>query len=288
VNYRHAFHAGNFADVLKHVVLTRILTYLMRKDSGLFYLDTHAGVGRYALDSDEARRGGEWREGVGRVLAAAPPDDIAGLLEPWLAAIGKSDESGTPAFYPGSPLVAASLLRPQDRLTLCELHEADHRELNANMRRDAKARTMMVKALHIDGYTALKAFVPPKERRGLALIDPPFESRDEFPRMTSAIAAAWRKWPSGCYALWYPIKHEGAVGEFQESLGQAGITNILHVQLATGAIDPDRPLTASGMAIINPPYVLEPELAVIGPWLCSQLARDEGAFWRMHASLPTG
>ena len=172
MNYRHAFHAGNFADVFKHAMLSRILAYLMRKDAPLRYLDTHAGVGRYDLSGDEASRTGEWREGIARVVNAQKPADVAALLAPWLEVVGACDAEGKPQTYPGSPALAQAMLRPQDRLTLCELHPADSETLRRAMGRDLR-----VKALHIDGYMALNAYVPPVERRGLVLVDPPFEIR---------------------------------------------------------------------------------------------------------------
>ncbi len=218
MNYRHAFHAGNFADVFKHVLLTRILAYLMRKETPLRFIDTHAGIGFYDLAGDEAQRTGEWREGIGLLRKAIAPEAIADLLQPYLeiAASGADDDSL--ARYPGSPAIAASLLRPLDRMIFCELHPAD-----AGRLRRAFARDRRVKTIEIDGYTGLRAYVPPVERRGLVLIDPPFEDRGEFARLAAAVAEAWRKWPTGIYAIWYPVKSRRECDDFFADLADAGL-----------------------------------------------------------------
>ena len=184
MNYRHAYHAGNFADVFKHALLTRILLYLMRKDAPLRYLDTHSGVGRYDLSSEEALRTGEWRDGIGRLMGADLPPAVAALLEPYLSLIPGTAQAPGP--YPGSPLIAQSLLRMQDRMSFSELHEHDSRRLVRSLGLEKRCKIMTM-----DGYQALKAGVPPIERRGLVLMDPPFEERDEFERMALALENAW-------------------------------------------------------------------------------------------------
>lgn len=267
MNYRHAFHAGNFADVFKHALLTRILVYLTRKDAALRYLDTHAGVGRYDLAGDEASRTGEWREGIGRIIGADAPAPVADLLAPWLEAVGPCDAEGRPLSYPGSPALAQKLLRRQDRLTLCELHPQDHESLVANMGRDRR-----VKALRIDGYMALRAYVPPVERRGLVLVDPPFESVDEFDRLADATLAAWRKWPTGVYALWHPAKDADAVAGLHRRLKEAGVTRLLRLELRVARPALDGRLVSTGLAIINPPHVLAGEARVLLPWLAGRMS----------------
>ncbi|MDB5570068.1 MAG: Ribosomal large subunit methyltransferase [Hyphomicrobiales bacterium] len=272
MNYRHAFHAGNFADVFKHVLLTRILLYLLRKDGALRYLDTHAGVGRYDLAGDEAGRTGEWREGVGRIVGAPAPAEIAGLLAPWLAAVGPVNPEGMPMSYPGSPAIAQTLLRSQDRLTLCELHADDAQALAANMGRDRR-----LKVLRMDGYTALRAYVPPVERRGLVLVDPPFEAFDEFDRMTKSCLEAWRKWPTGVYALWHPIKDEAAVDLLHERLRAAGVSRLLRLELSLARPQRDGRLVGSGLAVINPPHVLADEARLLLPWLAERMGAAPGS-----------
>ena len=202
MNYRHAFHAGNFADVFKHVLLTRLLAYLMRKDAALRYVDTHAGIGFYDLGDARAERTGEWRGGIGALASALPQasPQVMDLLKPYLDCLGPLDAQGMPNLYPGSPAIAQHMSRKQDRLTLCELHAEDVKALKANIGRDKRA-----KVIAIDGYVALKAYVPPRERRGLVLIDPPFEDAREFERLASALPRAVEKWPTGTYALWHPV-----------------------------------------------------------------------------------
>src|SRR5208282_2317647 len=205
MNYRHAFHAGNFADVHKHSVLARILVHLRRKPAAFRVIDTHAGAGRYDLSGPEPSRSGEWHQGIERVWEARRRDRLPALLTPYLDAVAALNPDGKLRVYPGSPLIAETLLRPQDRLIACELEPQSAASLAAALRGDARA-----KVLAIDGWTALGAYVPPKERRGLVLIDPPFEDATDFTRLSGALAAAHRKWPTGIYMLWYPIKERGA------------------------------------------------------------------------------
>lgn len=274
MNYRHSFHAGNFADVFKHVLLTRILVYLTMKDAPLRYLDTHAGTGRYDLFSSEAQRSGEWREGVGRFGAITWPVEVAALLAPYLRALGPFGAEGAPKIYPGSPAIAQTLLRSQDRLTLCEAHWQDAKALAKALGRDRR-----VKAIEIDGWTALKAYVPPVERRGLVLIDPPFESSDEFLRMREGLNAAYAKWPTGVYALWYPLKDPRAAHAFCAALVGDGLTHMLRLELTTEAIRTDAPLAGCGLLVVNPPHVLEAEARALSPALSEGLARGPGASW---------
>src|SRR5262245_45796376 len=201
MNYRHAFHAGGFVDVLKHAVLARILVHLCAKPAAFRVIDTHAGAGRYDLTGDEAMRGGEWRDGIGRLLGAAIGEKARDLLAPYLDAVAACNGAGRLTVYPGSPFLVRALLRPQDRLIACELEPVAAAALARNLARDARC-----KAVAIDGWTALKAYVPPKERRGLVVVDPPFEETSEFPRLAQGLEAAHRKWPGGSYLLWYPIK----------------------------------------------------------------------------------
>ncbi|MDP2355589.1 MAG: 23S rRNA (adenine(2030)-N(6))-methyltransferase RlmJ [Beijerinckiaceae bacterium] len=281
MNYRHAFHAGNFADVFKHAILARILDYLMRKDAPLRYLDTHAGVGRYDLAGDEASRTGEWRDGVARVMKAERPPQIAALLAPWLKTLGPCDEEGKPESYTGSPALAQAMLRKQDRLTLCELHPVDIERLRAAMGRDHRMKT-----LAIDGYMALNAFVPPVERRGLVLVDPPFEATDEFERLAKAFASAYAKWPTGVYALWHPVKDGRIVDDFYRSLANACGGKLLRLELAVAAPAPEGRLVANGLAIINPPFVLAEEARALLPWLGKVLAHGPGAGVRIEEGAP--
>lgn len=276
MNYRHAYHAGNFADVFKHVLLARMLVYLMRKDAPLRFIDTHAGPGWYDLSGEEAGRTGEWRDGIGRLVGASPPGPLVELLQPYLAVVTGAAVRDRPGRYPGSPGIAARLLRPADRMIFCELHPVDCGHLRRNFSRDDR-----VKAIEIDGYMGLHAYVPPIERRGLVLVDPPFEDRGEFGRLANALAVAWRKWPTGTYALWYPLKAMADADHLHGALREAGVRKILRLELAVDAIAADSPLAATGMAVINPPYVLEEEARSLLPFLMQTLARGPGAEWRV-------
>ena len=276
MNYRHSFHAGNFADVFKHALLTRILVYLMRKDGALRYIDTHAGTGLYDLTSLDASRTQEWQGGIGR-LKGPMPADVQALLQPYLDAVGPLDDDGRPKLYPGSPVIAQNILRAQDRLSLCELHPEDVLALERAIGRDSR-----VKMWDADGYAGLKAFVPPLEKRGLVLIDPPFEQRDEFQRMARAVIAAHRKWAVGTFALWYPVKDLNAVQAFCDALVGAGIKKILRVELQVRRLGFDGPLGRTGLILINPPYVLESELGVLMPFFAQTLAQDSDARFEME------
>jgi 23S rRNA (adenine2030-N6)-methyltransferase len=275
VNYRHAFHAGNFADVFKHVFLTRLIAYMTLKETALRFMDTHAGIGRYDLTGEEARRAGEWRDGVARVKHATPPADVAALLAPYLEALGPLDEEGRPRLYPGSPALAQALLRPQDRIALSELHPEERATLVANMGRD---RRLVI--VELDGYVALNAWLPPKERRGLALLDPPFEQPDEARRLHEALARGLTKWPAGVYMLWRPIKDRGEDARFLNAVAAIGAPNMLRLELDVGEGATDSaastPLAKSGLIIVNPPYVLIEEARILMPYLAKLLARGAG------------
>jgi len=276
VNYRHAYHAGNFADLFKHVLLTRILVYLTRKETPLRFMDTHAGIGRYDLRGEAAQRSGEWRGGVGRLKGVAPPPGVAALLDPYLRVLGPLDEQGRPELYPGSPAIAQALLRPQDRLALCELHREDRAALVASMGRDKR-----LAIVELDGYIALNAWLPPKEKRGLVLIDPPFEAPDESKRVAEALARALHKWPRGVYALWRPIKDARDDSRFLNSIAALGAPNMLRLELDIGGPPASSaasvPLAKTGLLVVNPPHVLIDEAKALLPYLAELLARGDGA-----------
>lgn len=267
MNYRHAYHAGNFADVFKHVILTRILTYLMRKETAFRVIDTHAGNGIYDLSAEAAEKTSEWRSGVGKVAAAEAPPDVHDLLGPYLAIVLPL-LSGDPPLYPGSPTFARRLLRPQDRMIFCDAREDAIAALRA---RSEFRRDRRVKSIAIDGFSALKAFVPPVERRGLVLIDPPFEAKTEFADLLAALTAAARKWPTGVYMAWFPIKDRGVangfLGALNQALKDAGIAGALCLELRVDTPRPDAALVANGLVILNPPYPLAVEARTVLPYL---------------------
>ncbi len=274
MNYRHAYHAGNFADVLKHVVLTRIAEYLKRKDKAFRVIDTHAGIGLYDLSSKEAQKTGEWKGGIGRLMEATLPADAAALLAPYLDAIRAMNSVGGLNDYPGSPVLARHLMRSQDRLTAIEMHPADAEALKARFAGDFQTRV-----IELDGWLALGAHMPPKEKRGLVLVDPPFEEAGEFDRIFEGLQRALRRWPGGVYALWYPIKDRKAVARFRERLAGAGIPKLLDIGLEIRGAGDEPRMDGSGLAIVNPPYQLEDEMRVLLPVLQDVLADGPGARW---------
>ena len=282
MNYRHAFHAGNFADVLKHAVLARILTHLVQKPTPLRYIDTHAGIGWYDLAGDAATRTGEWASGIGRVQSDSASPKCSDLLAPYLDIVGPRDGSGRPLAYPGSPAVAQHLLRPADKLLLCEKHPEDAVALRAALKGDKRA-----KIVEGDGYRLLNAAVPPPERRGVVLIDPPFEDSAEFDAMADAFASAFRKWPTGVYLLWYPIKDTTLVARFERSLGDLGLPRWMRITLQQPpGSDPDR-LRGSGLFIANPPHTLPSEMDLLLPYLSGCFSRGGDPWrWTIEAHLP--
>jgi len=268
VNYRHAFHAGSFADVVKHAVLGRVLHHLREKPAPFRVIDTHAGAGLYQLTGSEATRSGEWHDGIERLLTSPLPPAIETLLAPYLEVIGALNQGSRLTLYPGSPAIARAWLRPQDRLIACELEPDAAHALAANMRGDPR-----IKVLTIDGWTALKAYVPPKERRGLVLIDPPFEEEQDFTRLSRGLAAAHRKWATGIYMLWYPIKGRTAPDALARQVRRTGIRKVLRAELTVSPLaDPTR-LNGCGLIVVNPPWTLEGELAFVLPALAQRLGR---------------
>ena len=271
MNYRHSFHAGNFADVMKHAVLARIVEYLKRKDKAFRVIDTHAGAGMYDLAGDEAGRTGEARDGIGKLEAAKLPADVAELLEPYLDAVAAARRLG-PTLYPGSPWIARHLMRKQDRLSALELHPQEAERLRALFAGD-----FQVRVTELDGWLALGAHLPPKEKRGLVLVDPPFEQAGEFARLLDGAVRAHRRWAGGVLALWYPVKDAAEVERFRDGLAQSGIPKVLDLRLTVRRQTPEPRLVGSGLAIINPPFGLDGEMRRLLPALAGVLRMDDGA-----------
>lgn len=276
MNYRHAYHAGNFADVAKHAALARLVDYLKLKDKAFRVVDTHAGVGLYDLSSEEAQKTGEWRGGIGRLLQAKLSPEAAALLAPYLAAVAAENPGGGVARYPGSPLIVRHLLRPQDRLSAIELHGQDFQRLKSLFAGD-----FQVRAIELDGWLALGAHLPPKEKRGLVLVDPPFEQAGEFERLVDGLARAHRRWPGGIYALWYPIKDRAAVKDFRERLKASGVPKILDLAFEVRRPSREARFDGSGLVVVNPPFVFEKEMRVILPELHKALAEEPQARWSL-------
>ena len=281
MNYRHAFHAGGFADVIKHIVLVRILIYLQEKPAAFRVIDTHAGAGLYDLTSEEARRGGEWLTGIARVMQARFSEAGLALLKPYLDIVRAFNTGPELAAYPGSPLFARAMLRPQDRLTACEIEPGARTQLIDALRRDAQARVV-----DLDGWKALAAFVPPRERRGLVLVDPPFEAKDEFERTAEGFAKAFAKWPSGTYLLWYPAKSRRAADELADRIARAlgsarPAAEGLRLEFSVAPQAAGSALASTGLLIVNPPWTLASELKTILTELTKPLGQGGAGRYRL-------
>lgn len=286
MNYRHAFHAGGFADVIKHIVLARMLIYLQEKQAAFRVIDTHAGAGVYDLASDESRRGGEWLTGIARVMQARFSEKTAPLIKPYLDIVRAFNPDRELKAYPGSPLIARALLRPQDRLTACEVEPKARKRLIDALRRDTQARVV-----DLDGWLALPAFVPPKERRGLVLIDPPYEQKDEFERLAQAFAEAFAKWPTGSYLLWYPAKSRRATDNLARHVADVVRDSTppgkcLRLEFSVAPQAAGTALASAGLLIVNPPWTLMDELRAILPELEKPLGQGGAGRFRLETPKP--
>jgi 23S rRNA (adenine2030-N6)-methyltransferase len=278
MNYRHIYHAGNFADVLKHVVLARLVRYQQNKDKAFRMLDTHAGIGLYDLSSEEAQKTGEWVDGIGKLMEAELPADVAEILAPYLDAVRELNPKGGIKLYPGSPKLARMLFRPQDRLSAMELHPEDYARLSRLFESDFQARVT-----ELDGWLALGAHLPPKEKRGIVLVDPPFEEAGEYDRLVSGFANAYKRFSGGTYCLWYPIKKGAPIKDFHDKLNALDIPKMLCAELSVKSDRDATGLSGSGLIIVNPPFTLKDELHTVLPVIKTILAQDRYAsqrcFW---------
>ena len=282
MNYRHAYHAGNHADVLKHIVLARMIEHLKQKETPFRVLDAHGGIGLYELASVEAEKTFEWRDGVGRLFAQdgsaiALADEVEALIAPWRACVASVNTPGALGFYPGSPQIAQDLLRPNDRLRFNELHPVDYETLARRYGRDRRAGVT-----RLDALVFLKSQLPPPERRGLVLIDPPYEKTDEAERAVRMVSESLKRFSTGVYCLWYPVTGDGLDRRLRVGVA---VPHMLTVQMNVRAAKPDGGLAGSGMLIINPPWRLEEELRVILPALCERLTQGE-ASWTVESAAP--
>jgi len=278
MNYRHIYHAGNFADVLKHAVLARLVLYMQKKDKAFRVLDTHAGIGLYDLSTEEAQKTGEWQDGIGRLMEAELPPKAAELLAPYLSAVRDLNPGGGVRLYPGSPKLARMLFRPQDRLSAMELHPEDEVRLARLFEGDYQVRVT-----ELDGWLALGAHLPPKEKRGIILVDPPFEEPDEYERLAKGLATAYRRFPGGTYCLWYPLKKGAPIKDFHKALQDLDIPKMLCLELSVRSDRETTGLTGSGLIVVNPPFTLKDEMHALLPVLKDVLAQDrfasQRAFW---------
>ncbi|WP_317930173.1 23S rRNA (adenine(2030)-N(6))-methyltransferase RlmJ [Halioxenophilus sp. WMMB6] len=272
LSYRHAFHAGNHADVLKHWVLSLCLQYLKNKPKPIFYLDTHAGSGRYSLSDAFAEKTGEYQGGIGRLWQAEAP----AVFSDYLQVVQQENGAGL-AHYPGSCVIAARLLRADDQLCLAEMHSTDQRLLRANLGRDKRVRI-----IEGDGFGQLKAALPPASRRGLVLIDPSYELKSDYGQVLEALKAGLQRFATGTYLVWYPLLASEQVEQFRARLPKIGAGKWLNVTLSVSAKPQGHGMYGSGMLVINPPYTLRENLNAGLPWLSERLALDDQAGYQIQ------
>lgn len=288
MNYRHVYHAGNFADVLKHLVLVLVISHLKRKASPFRVIDTHAGAGHYDLSSIEAEKTGEWREGIGRLLAADLPTQSEWLMAPYLdivrrlgttvegSATRDADKDGLRA-YPGSPVIAAELLRADDVLIANELHSSDRKTLQQAIKKYRNVKTM-----ELDGYVAMKSMLPPKERRGVVLIDPPFEEAGELNRLVNGLRQGVKRFATGTFLLWFPIKDPRPIAAFKRELSGLGLDKLMAVELYVQGPKDIQKLNGNGLVILNAPYTLKSDLESVLPVLVEYLGQSDGASYSIE------
>ncbi|MGV7209741.1 23S rRNA (adenine(2030)-N(6))-methyltransferase RlmJ [Oxalobacteraceae bacterium A2-2] len=295
LSYRHAFHAGNHADVLKHFVAIQLMQYLNQKDTAYSYIDTHSGAGVYALDGSYASKNAEYETGIAKLWDR---DDLPAPLKEYVDLVRAMNPSGKMRYYPGSPYCADQVAREQDRLRLFELHPADAKLLADNFRKleeHAAAQgirpTVRGKRVLItkgDGFQSLKALLPPPSRRALVLIDPPYEDKQDYRKVKDVLAEALGRFPAGTYAVWYPLLQRVESRQFTDKLKQLPGVEWLNVVLTTHTPMPDGfGLHSSGMFIINPPYTLEPMLKEVMPYLVKVLGKDKGARYILESGKQT-
>ncbi len=275
MNYRHHFHAGNFADVMKHSLLMGLLAALQKKDSAFCYIDTHAGAGIYDLHGTHAQKTGEYLQGIERLddHRTAPPW-VAGFLQGVLACQARGARSD----YPGSPWLAVHTLRPQDRAILMDVQHAEVTSLRHHFKADERVAVHQRSA-----YEGLTALIPPKEKRGLVLIDPPYEiERDNYPQVTKLIKAAYAKWPTGVYAIWFPIKHRAPIVRFYRELMNSGIPKLLACELLMQPDDNALGLNGSGLIVVNPPWGFDDGAKKTLSWLNDRLSEHPQRSWHVR------
>ena len=268
--YRHQFHAGNFADVMKHALLVQLLLGLARKDTPFCYVDTHAGIGQYDLEHEWSRKNAEHAQGIARIWHGK---DVPESVRPYLDLVAALYEGGQLRHYPGSPEIARRLLRAGDRMVLSELNTTDHAALRTHM---AKARGVSV--VHQDGYRTLTSHLPPPERRGLVLIDSSFDQSEEFARLSNALAYGHGRFSTGVFALWYPLMDPAAMRRFERAIRATGVRKILQMELSVHGESWRESLRGSGLLVVNPPFGFEAAARSALAWLAAAMAQTAGSF----------
>ena len=277
LSYRHSFHAGNHADVLKHTVQALIIEALKEKDKPFVYHDTHSGGGRYDLASEHAEKTGESVEGIGRLWEETCPP----VMAPYLKAVKAVNPNGRLRYYPGSPALAGAMCREHDRLVLTELHPNDFPRLLQTFRGDRR-----VKMFNEEGYQRLKASLPPKERRGVVLIDPPYELKSEYADLVQGIREAAKRWATGTYAIWYPVVQRHEVRSLESKMKGTNIRKILRIEMCVLPDSKEYGMTGSGMIVINPPWKLEQQMKELLPWLTEKLGQSPEASFKVDWLVP--
>ena len=273
LSYRHSFHSGNHADVLKHSVQSLILQSLKVKDKAFAYIDTHAGAGCYDLQSKEMDKTGEYLEGIKRLWEG----DVPTAIQAYLDVLKVLNADGELRHYPGSPLLARELCRPQDRLLLSELHPADFVLLQELFTKDRRTQVHKV-----DGFAQLKGALPPLERRGIVLIDPPYELDHEYADVVKAVVDGIKRWATGTFAIWYPVVHSDDVRFLERKLANAGLPGTLQIELNVLKENNRFGMTGSGMIVVNPPWKLEQQMNELLPWLVDKLGQSPEANFKLR------
>lgn len=271
LSYRHAFHAGNFADVLKHSVLTLVLEYMTRKDKGFYYIDSHSGAGMYQLGDDYAQKTGEYKNGIAKLIEN---DDLPEALQPYIDLVKNlNQETGELTLYPGSPGIARQFTRRQDSAHLFELHPTDIEHLKAYSQRWNKSHVKQS-----DGYQGVLGLVPPPNRRGVVLIDPPYELKEDYLKAVRTVVNAYKKFATGTYILWYPVVKRELVEQMQSAFTKSDIRNLTQVEYCQDADTEEYGMTGTGLFIVNPPWQLTSQLDEILPYLKTKLGHTESQY----------
>lgn len=273
LSYRHSYHAGNYADVLKHSVLMHVIEHLKKKDKPFCYVDTHAGAGLYSLRSEQAAKTNEYQQGIGVLWQQ---DNLPSAIAKYRELINAFNEADQLAFYPGSPLIALELMRKQDRLFLYELHNTEIKILGAAIKKDKR-----VTVLHKDGFQDCLRLMPPQQRRGLVLIDPSYEMKTDYQQVIETLSQLYKRFATGTYALWYPVVERQRINELESKIADSQLNNVQLFELAQAADSDQYGMNASGMIVVNPPWTLKAEMEQALPYLAQQLGDNEQGSYRI-------
>jgi 23S rRNA (adenine2030-N6)-methyltransferase len=274
LSYRHSFHAGNFADVLKHIILMEILEYLKKKDKPFCYIDTHAGPGTFQLNSDYAQKNREFENGIGKLWKR---DDLPDCVANYVNLIKCFNSTAFLTGYPGSPAIAKRLLRSKDRLFLFELHPTEIKLLSDAINRDRR-----IKVFHADGLKHAIGLLPPYEHRGLTLIDPSYEIKNDYSQVAEILVTMYKRFATGSYLLWYPVVERHRIQKLERAIQSSGIKNVQLFELGIQSDTYEHGMTASGMIVVNPPWTLAATMQQILPWLADVLGNDGKGFYRIQ------